>query len=105
MHSMAGVFYAQKEGKALYTDILKHIHGEISSLNKQIQELATKRQEREKARDAIVLLQAEEDRKAGKLATQKGICPFPNDCKERNYCIADRCNADTCDNGFAYRMS
>ena len=89
----------------MYTDILKHIHGEISFLNKQIQELATKRQEHEKARDAIVLLQAEEDRKAGKLAVQKGICPFPDRCKERKYCTADRCNADVCDNGFAYRMS
>ncbi len=89
----------------MYADILKHLAGEISSLNKQAQELLVKKKEREKAWEAIKLLQAEEDRKAGKLATQKGICPFPNDCKERNYCIADRCNADTCDNGFTYRMS
>jgi hypothetical protein len=89
----------------VYADILKHLAGEISSLNKQAQELLVKKKEREKAWEAIKLLQAEEDRKAGKLATQKGICPFPNDCKERNYCIADRCNADTCDNGFTYRMS
>ncbi len=89
----------------MYADILKHLAGEISSLDKQAQELLVKKKEREKAWEAIKLLQAEEDRKAGKLATQKGICPFPNDCKERNYCIADRCNADTCDNGFTYRMS
>ncbi len=89
----------------MYADILKHLAGEISSLNKQAQELLVKKKEREKAWEAIKLLQAEEDRKAGKLAIQKGICPFPNDCKERNYCIADRCNADTCDNGFTYRMS
>lgn len=94
-----------KRRVALYTDILKHIHGEISSLDKQIHELAERKRERERARDAIKLLQAEEDRKAGKLAVQKGICPFPDRCKERKYCTADRCNADVCDNGFAYRMS
>ncbi len=89
----------------MYKDILSHITKEISDIWKQEQELATKRQEREKARDAINLLQAEEDRKNGKLAVQKGICPFPNDCKEKRTCTKDRCNVDTCDNGFTYRMS
>jgi uncharacterized protein YydD (DUF2326 family) len=89
----------------MYTDILKHIDEEISSLSKQIQELSEKRREREEARDAIRLLQAEEDAKAGKLATQKEICPFPEKCSRAKFCTYDRCNADTCSNGYAYRMS
>lgn len=89
----------------MYTDILTHINTEIQNLNDQIRELSGKRQEREKARDSIKLLQAEEDAKGGKLATQKGICPFPKECSKAKYCTADRCNADTCSNGYAYRMS
>lgn len=89
----------------MYTDIIKHLNEEIVALQKQIQELTKKKQGREKARDAIRLLQAEEDRKAGKLAVQKGICPFPESCNEREFCTSDKCNADTCSNGYAYRMS
>jgi hypothetical protein len=89
----------------MFTDILNHIDTEIQDLNSQIRELSEKRQGREKARTSILLLQAEEDQKAGKLATQKGICPFPEACSKANYCTADRCNADTCSNGYAYRMS
>lgn len=89
----------------MYTDILTHINTEIQTLNDQIRELSEKRQGREKARTSILLLQAEEDAKAGKLATQKGICPFPKECSKAKTCTADRCNADTCSNGYAYRMS
>jgi hypothetical protein len=89
----------------MYTDILEHIGTEIQDIQKQIEALAERKQDREKARTSILLLQAEEDAKAGKLATQKGICPFPEACSKANYCTADRCNADTCANGYAYRMS
>jgi hypothetical protein len=34
-----------------------------------------------------------------------GICPFPESCNEWRTCISQRCNADCCSNGFAYRMS
>lgn len=39
------------------------------------------------------------------LATNKGTCPFPNECDERFKCTKSSCHYDTCSNGFAYRMS
>ena len=89
----------------MYKDIIRHLNGEIRALENQIYELSVKKQEREEALKTIKKLQAEEDRKAGKLAVQKGICPFPDSCNKREFCTKDRCNADVCSNGHAYRMS
>ena len=96
---------ATKGGHLLYKDIIQHLNDEIRALESQIYELSAKKQEREKALKAIKKLQVEEDRKAGKLAVQKGICPFPDSCNEREFCTNDRCSADVCSNGYAYRMS
>lgn len=32
-------------------------------------------------------------------------CPFPLECNRRFNCEKQRCNADVCSNGYAYRMS
>lgn len=89
----------------MYTDILNHLDTEIQNLQNQIYELSERKKEREKARESIRLLQAEEEKKVGNLAVQKGICPFPDACEKAKYCTLNRCNADTCSNGYAYRMS
>lgn len=96
---------ATKGGHLLYKDIIQHLNDEIRALESQIYELSAKKREREKALQVIKKLQAEEDRKAGKLAVQKGIRPFPDSCNEREFCTKDNCNADVCSNGYAYRMS
>jgi len=40
-----------------------------------------------------------------KLAVIKGICPFDMSCNLRNTCTKDKCSADTCSGGYAYKMS
>ncbi|MCD5384910.1 MAG: hypothetical protein LRZ94_01170 [Candidatus Pacebacteria bacterium] len=47
----------------------------------------------------------EENRKLGRLAVQRGVCPFPESCNSRHTCTDTRCNADVCSNGYAYRFS
>lgn len=89
----------------MYTEILKELADRIRELDKQIAELSGKRQQYIKALEVLRKLQAEEDAKAGRLAVQRGVCPFPNSCDEREYCTRDHCDADTCTNGYAYRMS
>lgn len=39
------------------------------------------------------------------LAVVKNVCDFPLNCNKRKTCTKDYCNADVCDNGYAYRMS
>lgn len=89
----------------MYTEIITDLKNRIAELTGQIIELDKKREQYKKGLEAIRKLQAEEDAKAGKLAVQRGICPFPNDCNEREYCTRDWCNADTCDDGRVYRRS
>jgi hypothetical protein len=78
-------------------DKKKEIESKITELHKE--EDAYK-----DAHQSLRKLQGKFEEKNNNLATQKGVCPFPNACRERFYCT-EGCNADACDNGFAYRMS
>jgi hypothetical protein len=40
------------------------------------------------------------DTEVGKLT-----CPFPIVCSKWDHCVDTYCNADCCENGYAYRMS
>ncbi len=89
----------------MYSQIREEISAKIKEIDKQIKEL----QKEQKAYSDVIIaireMQAVEDKRAGRLAVQKGICPFPNCCNQRNYCTKDSCNADVCDNGYCYRQS
>ncbi len=73
--------------------------------NKKIEDKKQEITNIQQAIDGLWKIQSEYDREKGNLATQKGICPFPNNCDERNRCTLNSCNADTCDNGYAFRWS
>jgi hypothetical protein len=90
------------EHKQKLEDELKIFEAEM------FKQLDTKKKEISNLDQAIKGLkkvQAEYDRSKGNLAVQKGICPFPESCNEASCCTKDRCNADCCSNGYAYRAS
>lgn len=89
----------------MYKEILNNLHEELNLLNKEKCELIDRIKKKEKAYETIAELQAEQHKNEGKLAVQKGICPFPEECSLNKSCVKDRCNADTCSNGYAYRFS
>ncbi len=89
----------------MYKEIILTIDNQISDLNKQISKLQEERKVKTNAKEAIELLQAETEKQNNNLAIQKEICPFPESCSLVNSCTKNYCNADTCSNGYAYRMS
>lgn len=94
-----------KQLEAVYRKVEEEMRSRIVEIDKKIDELRKEREAYACVIEAIRGLKAVEDRKAGRLAVQKGVCPFPNECNKRFTCTADSCNADTCVNGFAYKMS
>jgi hypothetical protein len=88
-----------------YNKVLEDMQAKIAEINGKIEELQKERSVYADVIEAITALKAAEDQRAGRLAVQKGVCPFPESCKERFQCTRDSCNADTCSNGYAYRMS
>ena len=74
-------------------------------MGKQISQLQEERKIKTNAKEAIKSLQAEIERQNNNLSIQKRICPFPESCSLINSCTKNYCNADTCSNGYAYRMS
>jgi len=89
----------------VYDKIIEDIQNKISDIDKKIKELQKEKEVYLNFIKSVRDMKAIEDRKAGRLAVQKGICPFPDSCNQRNYCTADHCNADACSNGYAYRTS
>ena len=89
----------------MYKEIIKSLTDQINEVNKQITDLQKNKQIKIDAKEAIKILQAEYERDNNNLAVQKGICPFPENCKLVKECVLNYCSADCCDNGYAYRMS
>ncbi len=89
----------------MYKEIIKTITEQINNINKDISELQKTKQTKVDAKEAIEKLQTEYEKENNNLAIQKKICPFPEDCNLVDSCIKNYCNADVCDNGYAYRMS
>ncbi len=89
----------------MYDKIIEDIQNKITEIDKKVKELQKEREVYLNFIKSVRDMKAVEDRKAGRLAVQKGICPFPDSCNQRNYCTADNCNADACSNGYAYRTS
>jgi len=89
----------------MYKEIIKTLNQQISDIAKQIRESQDTQKTKVDAMKAIEKLQAEYEKENNNLAIQKGICPFPEDCNEKDSCIKNHCNADCCDNGYCYRMS
>lgn len=89
----------------MYKEIIQTIDDQIKDLGKQILQLQEERKIKTNAKETIELLQAETERQNNNLAIQKEIYPFPESCSLINFCTKNYCNADTCSNGYAYRMS
>ena len=89
----------------MYKEIINTLSEQINDINQQIIKLTEDKNNKIKAKDAIELLQCELEAKNNNLAIQKGICPFDKECSLIKTCTKDYCNADTCSNGYAYRMS
>ncbi len=89
----------------MYKEIIKTINQQVNDISKQINQLQNDQKIKVEAMKAIEKLQAEYEKENGNLAIQKGVCPFPDSCSIATVCTKNSCNADTCSNGYAYRMS
>lgn len=98
-----------REAISLMQDRLNELNTKLNEFKKEYEnQIKEKEKEIKNVENAIKELekiQADYDREQRNLAVQKGVCPFPKECNERDYCTKDRCNADVCSNGYAYRMS
>ncbi len=100
----------------MFREAIKMTYGRINELGDELKQLkqthTEEQQEKEKeleharqAVEALLKIQAGYDREQGNLAIQRRACPFPDECNKRDSCTAKSCNADVCNNGFAFRMS
>jgi len=88
----------------LYEKLIKEILEKKREIVEKISELQKQKRAYENVYNSIKELQSQYDKENNNLAYQKGICPFPKECDQKDYCTKG-CNADTCNNGHAYRMS
>jgi len=93
-----------KEAIELTQEKLNKLNNELNQLKLHIKE---KEKDIERTKEIIKelkIMQGNYDRENYNLSTQKGICPFPDQCNEKDFCTSG-CHADVCSNGFTYRMS